>query len=239
MQGIHANQLRFCALFGQGELAFNSDLLRNATNEQTAVIHTHTNTQSPSLPNLVVVQLPYALLRRRNVSVHDERVTSVEARIVHHEPELVDLAHLVEDWHELVLEAVSWDLSHEHLAPARRRLSLPVRRRSVASLAILLDDAVAGTLHEASDRRGGVFFGAQRGLGGAGIAHGCSAPQLLRRQLSAARVFVTACASVGEGTCSITAQRLVQYLWRRLFLHVPDLATSAERDSGSPLSPRS
>jgi len=118
--------------------------LRNAANEQAAVVHRATQADHAVLAYLVVVQLAHGSLSLVTGRVHDEAVAAVVAAVLHHQAEFVDGASTLQDRHELVFEAVAWDLAHEDLTGSVGFFVMPFRRWAVFALTVLLDDWVAG-----------------------------------------------------------------------------------------------
>ena len=57
----------------------------------------------PCESRIIVVQLAHAFLGGSHVPEHDERVASIEPRVVHHQPQLVYLPHLLKHRDKLIL----------------------------------------------------------------------------------------------------------------------------------------
>ncbi|RNA16238.1 hypothetical protein BpHYR1_018774 [Brachionus plicatilis] len=124
-------------------------VLGYAAHKQSAIVHTAAHTDHLCLSDLKVVQLVDTFACVLPARVHDKAVAAVEARVLHHETELVEGPDALEYGHQLVLEAVARYLADEGLAaPVRHWPSGPVRRRSVPALPVLLAQRVAGAADE-------------------------------------------------------------------------------------------
>ena len=135
-------------------LNVHTNLLWNSANKKTAVVDAHADPQCPALADFVVVQHSHGLFRLHGVAVHHEGIAAVLPAEVHHEPHLVKTSYLLEHRHQFVFKAVSRYLADKDLASPGRWRSFPVWWRSVATLSVLLHDAVSCTSHELGYGRG-------------------------------------------------------------------------------------
>lgn len=87
-----------------------------AADEEPAVVDAGQHADAVAAPDLVVVEVVDGALGVLQALVHDEGIAAVGAGEHHHEAQLVDVAHALEDGEQLVLVAVAGDLAHEHLA---------------------------------------------------------------------------------------------------------------------------
>ena len=99
-----------------GENLFLFARLWNAADKQPAVVDRRANAQRASLSNLVIVELGDCLPGVRLFRKCDKAEAAIASVKVHHQPQLVDGADLLEDGKDFVLEQVARDLSHKHFA---------------------------------------------------------------------------------------------------------------------------
>ena len=110
-----------------------------------------TPTAMADLSYLVVVEHFDGFLGVGGLAVDDKGVSPVEVVAFHHESHLVDGAGLLEDWDQLVFQAVPRYLANENFAASRGGPG-PVRRGAVAPLPVLLVYVVARPRHELDQR---------------------------------------------------------------------------------------
>ena len=150
-------------------LNVHTNLFWDASNEKAAVVDTHADSQRSALADFVVVQHSHGLLRLHWVAVHHEGIPTVLSTKVHHESHLVNTSNLLEHGHQFVFKAVSRDLADKDLASPGRWRTVPIRWRPVATLPVLLHDAVSRTGHELRYGRRSVL---QRGVEAGFLARG-------------------------------------------------------------------
>lgn len=135
----------------------HTHLLRNTPDKESAVVHTHADPQRTSLADFVVVQDSNWILRLQWIAVHHERIPTILSTEVHHEPHLIDASDLLEHGHQLVFEAIPRNLADEYFASPRWGRSVPVWWGAIATLAVLLHNAVARARHELRYGRRGIL----------------------------------------------------------------------------------
>ena len=75
-------------------------LLRDSSNEKSAVIHTHADAEGSPLSYLVIIELLHALLSLSSGGENDKCIASVQiAEMIHHQSNFIDHPDLLKYWY--------------------------------------------------------------------------------------------------------------------------------------------
>ena len=132
-------------------------LLWNSSNEEPAVIHAHADAEGTPLSYLIIIELLHALLGLSGGGENDESITSVQfAEMVHHQTDFVYRSNLLKYRHQFVLKTVARDLADKYLRASWRWGTVPIGRRAIPTLAVLLHERVAGSFEQVGNWCGGL-----------------------------------------------------------------------------------